>query len=108
MVHALLAVPAVETHLTGRRVHALLHARDIAPCAETLAGASEHQGTDRLVGGHRFERVDEFRAHVVAHGVALVGAVQRERGDAVVRLQFNQVVVHGVARSLRGRSLIRP
>ncbi|MNN64269.1 hypothetical protein D3C81_1797020 [compost metagenome] len=99
MMHALLARPAVEADLTLRRFHAALHAGHVAAGAEALAVAGEHQGADGLVSRHALQRVDEFRAHVVAHGVALVGAVKGEQRDAGFNLQFNQgIVVHGPVR----------
>ena len=57
-------------------LHPALHARDVAAGAEALAGAGQHQRLDGLVGGDLFERVDELAAHVVAHRVALVRAVE--------------------------------
>jgi hypothetical protein len=103
VVHALLAVPAVEADFAGRRIHAALHAGDVAAGAEALAGAGEHQCLDGLVGGDALQRIDELGAHVVAHRVALVRAVQGDRGDRGFDLQVDQGEVHGSLLGCRGR-----
>lgn len=94
MVHTLLAAPPVESHLACRRLHPPLHAGDIPAGAEALAASGEHQGTDCLVVRHMLQRRDELRAHVVAHGVAFVGTVQPQRGDAVCDLELDQSFGH--------------
>jgi hypothetical protein len=94
-VNPLLTVPAIEADFARRGVHALLHAADVAARAKALARACQHQGADGFVGRHRLQCGYELCAHVVAHGVALVGAVECERGDGVVDGHFNQLVVHG-------------
>ena len=94
-MHALLAVPAVEADLAGRRLHAPLHARDVAAGAEALAGPGEHERSDGLVGGDAFQRMDELAAHVVAHRVALVGAVEGDGGDGGFDAQVDEGVGHG-------------
>src|SRR5512140_1849395 len=90
VVHPLLALPAVEGDLSGRRTHAPLHAGDVAAGAEPLAVAGQDQGPNRLVGSDPLQRGDELGAHVVTHGVALIRAVQEDGGDARGTLQFDQ------------------
>jgi hypothetical protein len=85
VVHALLAVPAVESDVAGGGVHAPLHARDVAAGAKALASPGEYQCADRLVGCDALQRLGEFAAHGIAHRIALVRTVQGQRGDACAR-----------------------
>src|SRR6185369_8827616 len=97
VMHALLAVPAIEGDLPSRGAHSSLHAGDVATGAEPLAGAGQYQRLDGLVRGDLFERDDELATHVVAHRVALVGAVEGDRGDRGIDLEVDQHEIHDVS-----------
>ena len=99
VMDALLAMPAIETHFACRRIHPLLHAADVATSAEALASPGEHKRFNALVRCHARQRIDELRAHVVAHGIAFVGAVESEGCHSVGDLQLNQDVVHEILQS---------
>jgi hypothetical protein len=90
VVNALLAMPAIESHFACGCLHASLHAGNVATGAETFAIACENQSAYGFVSTDMFQRVNEFSAHRVAHGVAFVRPVQGNRGDAGGRGQLNQ------------------
>ena len=58
--------------------------REVAAAAKVLACAGEDDGGDGFVGGAVVEVVDERGEKGAVKGVASVGAVERERGDAVL------------------------
>ena len=98
VVGALLAPPAVDRHLAGRRRHALPHALDVAAGAEGRALAGDHHRADRVVAGDAVEQRDEVGAHGVVDGVAHLRAVEQQRGDAVADLDFDGGRLGGVGR----------
>jgi hypothetical protein len=87
----------------GRCVHAPLHAGHVAAGAEALAVAGEDERADLRVAGNLFERGDEIAAHRIADGIALLGAVEREDGDAGLDLQLDLGGYGGVHEGLFNR-----
>jgi hypothetical protein len=93
-VHALLALPSIEGDLARLGIKAVFHSGDIAACAEPFSASTEHQCPDGLVSSDAFKRGYQFCSHVVAYGIALVGAIEYQGGDAGSNAQFDQACGH--------------
>ena len=62
----------------------------VSACAERTAGARNDNGADRAVSRKARQRLKQAVEHGVGEGVARLGAVQREDGDAVLN-GFQQI-----------------
>ena len=58
----------------------------MAPAQKAEPASGHDDGADRLVGLERIHRCDDRVDHRRGHGVALIGVVQGEAGDALVDL----------------------
>ena len=67
-----------------------------AGAEDLLARAGQDDGADLVVVADPLHRVDELAEHLVRERVALLGAVQRHRGDAAGDLVEKLLVVHAM------------
>jgi len=88
-VHGGGAEVGVLGRLEGGRATAEVRAR-----AEGGSGAGQHDDAHRVVRVAAAVRVAELLAHAAAEGVALLGTVQLDHGDAVLELEADVLVAH--------------
>jgi hypothetical protein len=108
LVHTL----AVDGLVDGERAHGAVaagsHALHVAPGAEALAGAGQHDALHIVVELGRGQLVLQRLVHGPGHGVACLRAVQRQRQHAGVQ-RGQQILgagvdggAHGLVSSLSG------
>jgi hypothetical protein len=68
------------------------HALDVATGRKHLAGAGEDDDVDLAVVAQVAPHLLELGVHLGVHGVAVVGLVERQRGDALAALDVEVLV----------------
>jgi hypothetical protein len=76
----------------GQRGH--IRVGEVLPSAEGAPGTAQHEHARGLVGLDVIEGVTQLSVHLAGEAVELVGAVQRQAGDAVGDLEMDVLVLH--------------
>jgi hypothetical protein len=80
--------PLLRIILRGAKIEA-----DVLACAPGFADARKHQDFRLPVGRHPVDDLFHFIVELGAHGIALIGAIQRDEGDAALALHQHVLVL---------------